>query len=88
MFLEHSSNKPTWAIVVCVVAVCANVSFFSIWLGPITWVYTSEIFPMRLRAHVSSLAMSVNRLVNGVIAMTFLMISNKTTFGGMFLVLS
>ncbi|PWA83156.1 major facilitator, sugar transporter-like, Major facilitator superfamily domain protein [Artemisia annua] len=88
MFLEHSSDKPTWAIVVCVIAVCADVSFFSIGLGPITWVYTSEIFPMRLRAQGSSLAVSVNRLVSGVIAMTFLTISNKITFGGMFLVLS
>ncbi|KAC9553686.1 hypothetical protein E3N88_45644 [Mikania micrantha] len=64
-FLEHSSHKPTWAIALCVVAVCADVSFFSIGLGPITWVYTSEIFPMRLRAQGSSLAVSVNRLVSG-----------------------
>ena len=35
MFLEHSSYKPTSAIVVCVVAVCANVSFFSIELWPL-----------------------------------------------------
>ncbi|KAI3814550.1 hypothetical protein L1987_14190 [Smallanthus sonchifolius] len=87
-FLEHSSHKPTWAIALCVVAVCADVSFFSIGLGPITWVYTSEIFPMRLRAQGSSLAVSVNRLVSGVVSMTFLTISSKITFGGMFFVLS
>ncbi|KAL8223370.1 hypothetical protein R6Q57_018845 [Mikania cordata] len=87
-FLEHSSHKPTWAIALCVVAVCADMSFFSIGLGPITWVYTSEIFPMRLRAQGSSLAVSVNRLVSGVVSMTFLTISSKITFGGMFFVLS
>ncbi|KAI3524608.1 hypothetical protein L1887_03267 [Cichorium endivia] len=87
-FLEHSTHKPTWAIALCVVAVCADVSFFSIGLGPITWVYTSEIFPMRLRAQGSSLAVSVNRLVSGVVSMTFLTISNEITFGGMFLLLS
>ncbi|KAI3711617.1 hypothetical protein L1987_70156 [Smallanthus sonchifolius] len=87
-FLEHSSHKPTWAIALCVVAVCADVSFFSIGLGPITWVYTSEIYPMRLRAQGSSLAVSVNRLVSGVVSMTFLTISSKITFGGMFFVLS
>ncbi|KAK1413902.1 hypothetical protein QVD17_29639 [Tagetes erecta] len=87
-FLEHSNHKPTWAIALCVVAVCADVSFFSIGLGPITWVYTSEIFPMRLRAQGSSLAVSVNRLVSGVVSMTFLTISSKITFGGMFFVLS
>ncbi|KAI3714623.1 hypothetical protein L6452_21581 [Arctium lappa] len=87
-FLEHLDHKPTWAIGLCVVAVCADVSFFSIGLGPITWVYTSEIFPMRLRAQGSSLAVSVNRLVSGVVSMTFLTISNKITFGGMFFMLS
>ncbi|KVH93903.1 polyol transporter 5-like [Cynara cardunculus var. scolymus] len=87
-FLEHLNHKPTWAIGLCVVAVCADVSFFSIGLGPITWVYTSEIFPMRLRAQGSSLAVSVNRLVSGIVSMTFLTISNKITFGGMFFMLS
>ncbi|XP_052199247.1 polyol transporter 5-like [Diospyros lotus] len=87
-FLEHSNSKPLWAIILCVVAVCADVSFFSIGLGPITWVYSSEIFPMRLRAQGSSLAVSVNRLVSGAVAMSFLSISRKISFGGMFFVLS
>ncbi|KAK3034343.1 hypothetical protein RJ639_032241, partial [Escallonia herrerae] len=37
---------------------------------------------MRLRAQGSSLAVSVNRLVSGVVAMTFLSISKKISFGG------
>ncbi|KAH7511913.1 hypothetical protein FEM48_Zijuj12G0033600 [Ziziphus jujuba var. spinosa] len=86
-FLEHSSSKPTWAIVLCIVAVCADVSFFSIGLGPITWVYSSEVFPIRMRAQGTALAISVNRLVSGVVSMTFLSISKKITFGGMFFVL-
>ncbi|KAF8388986.1 hypothetical protein HHK36_025670 [Tetracentron sinense] len=87
-FLENSASKPAWAIGLCVVAVCADVSFFSIGLGPITWVYTSEIFPIRLRAQGSALAVSVNRLVSGTVAMTFLTISAKISFGGMFFVLA
>lgn len=86
--LEGSTRKPVWAVVLCIVAVCADVSFFSIGLGPITWVYSSEIFPMRLRAQGSSIAISVNRLVSGVVSMTFLTISKKITFGGMFFVLA
>lgn len=43
---------------------------------------------MRLRAQGSSLAISVNRLMSGVVAMTFLTISKKITFGGMFFVLA
>ncbi|KAK6151781.1 hypothetical protein DH2020_014416 [Rehmannia glutinosa] len=85
-FLEHREHKPIWAIALCVVTVCADVSFFSIGLGPITWVYSSEIFPMRLRAQGSSLAVSVNRLVSGIVAMSFLSISNKISFGGTFFV--
>ncbi|KAL3535753.1 hypothetical protein ACH5RR_004214 [Cinchona calisaya] len=88
MYLHHSHKKPLWAIALCVLAVCSDVSFFSIGLGPITWVYSSEIFPLRLRAQGTSLAVSVNRLVSGVVSMTFLSISKKITFGGMFLVLS
>ncbi|XP_039051056.1 polyol transporter 5-like isoform X2 [Hibiscus syriacus] len=87
-FLQHSETKPMWAIIVCVVAVCADVSFFSMGLGPITWVYSSEIFPLRLRAQGTGLAISVNRLVSGVMSMTFLTISEKITFGGIFFVLS
>lgn len=87
-YLELSDEKPVWAIAVCVVAVCADVSFFSIGLGPVTWVYSSEIFPMRLRAQGSSLAISVNRVVSGIVAMTFLSISEAITFGGMFFILA
>ncbi|TYJ29413.1 hypothetical protein E1A91_A06G068000v1 [Gossypium mustelinum] len=87
-FLQHSETKPLWAIIVCIIAVCADVSFFSIGLGPIAWVYSSEIFPLRLRAQGTGLAISVNRLVSGVMSMTFLTISEKITFGGMFFVLS
>ncbi|KAM7519296.1 hypothetical protein LguiB_018258 [Lonicera macranthoides] len=86
MYLEKLGNgeRPLWAIALCVVALCADVSFFSIGLGPITWVYSSEIFPMRLRAQGSSLAVSVNRVVSGAVAMSFLSIAHKITYGGMF----
>ncbi|XP_031109735.1 polyol transporter 5-like [Ipomoea triloba] len=87
-YLLHAHHKPIWAIGLCVLAVCADVSFFSIGLGPITWVYSAEIFPLRLRAQGSALAVSVNRLVSGVVSATFLSISKKITFGGMFFVLS
>lgn len=86
--LHNSDEKPMWAIALCVVAVCAAVSFFSIGLGPTTWVYSSEIFPMRLRAQGTSLAISVNRLISGVVSMSFLSISEEITFGGMFFVLA
>ncbi|KAI3992538.1 hypothetical protein MKX01_022629 [Papaver californicum] len=70
MYLAGATTKPVWAIALCVVAVCADVSFFSIGLGPITWVYSSKIFPNRLRAQGTSIAVSVNRLVSGAVSMT------------------
>lgn len=85
-FLEHSSNKPSWAIALHIVAVCTDVSFFSVGLGPITWVYSSEIFPTAMRAQGTSLAVAVNRLVSGAVSMSFLSISREITFGGMFFV--
>ncbi|XP_031258394.1 probable polyol transporter 6 [Pistacia vera] len=86
--LENSTDKPLWAIVMSIIAVCADVSFFSIGLGPITWVYSTEIFPSKIRAQASGLAISVNRLVSGAVAMSFLSISEAISFGGMFFVLS
>lgn len=88
MFLEQSAERPTWAIIVSVIAVCFDVSFFSIGLGPITWVYSSEVFPLMLRAQGTSLAVSVNRLVSGLVSMTFLSVSKKITFAGMFFLLA
>lgn len=87
-FMEMGRSRPTWAVVLSIVALCGDVALFSIGLGPITWVYSSEIFPNRMRAQGSSLAISVNRLVSGVVSMTFLSVSKEITFGGMFLVLS
>ncbi|XP_023515881.1 probable polyol transporter 6 [Cucurbita pepo subsp. pepo] len=86
--MEMGKGRPTWAVVLSIVALCGDVALFSIGLGPIAWVYSSEIFPNRMRAQGSSLAVSVNRLVSGVVSMTFLSISKEITFGGMFMVLS
>ncbi|KAL5975896.1 hypothetical protein ACLOJK_020224 [Asimina triloba] len=81
-----AEEKPTWALTLCVVAVCADVSFFSIGLGPITWVYSSEIFPTRLRAQGSSIAVGVNRIVSGVVTMTFLSLAREISFGYVFFI--
>ncbi|KAL1164489.1 hypothetical protein V6Z11_A06G073700 [Gossypium hirsutum] len=48
-------------------------------------VYSSEIFPIRLRGQGSSLAILVNRIVSGIVSIAFLSISNKITFERMFL---
>ncbi|KAL5699453.1 hypothetical protein ACHQM5_030353 [Ranunculus cassubicifolius] len=85
-FLASSVEKPKWAIGLSIVAVCTDVSFFSIGLGPVTWLYSSEIFPMRLRAQGSSIAITVNRLVSGLVTIFFPAVSRKITFAGSFFI--
>ncbi|CAD6204219.1 unnamed protein product [Miscanthus lutarioriparius] len=73
-----------WAIGVCIASILGVVAFFSIGLGPITWVYSSEIFPLHLRALGCALGVGVNRVTSGVISMTFLSLSKGITIGGSF----
>lgn len=82
--IDHSSEKVMWAIVLCIAMVLANVAFFSIGLGPITWVYTSEIFPLKLRAQGASMAVAANRVTSGVISMSFISLYKGITIGGAF----
>ncbi|KAL1200850.1 putative polyol transporter 1 [Cardamine amara subsp. amara] len=74
-----------WAISLSVTTVMTFVATFSIGAGPVTWVYCSEIFPVRLRAQGASLGVMLNRLMSGIIGMTFLSLSKGLTIGGAFL---
>ncbi|KAJ4825874.1 hypothetical protein Tsubulata_024323 [Turnera subulata] len=42
--------------------VCANVAFFSVGIGPVCWVLTSEIFPLRLRAQARAVGKSLEQI--------------------------
>ncbi|GKV19746.1 hypothetical protein SLEP1_g29970 [Rubroshorea leprosula] len=82
--IDHSQKKLTWAVVLCILMVLSNVASFSIGMGPITWVYSSEIFPLRLRAQGASIGVAVNRVISGVISMTFISLYKAITIGGVF----
>ncbi|KAK8626975.1 hypothetical protein V6N13_134604 [Hibiscus sabdariffa] len=82
--IDHSGEKVTWAIVLCITMVLAYVAMFSIGMGPITWVYSSEIFPLRLRAQGASIAVAINRVTSGVISMTFISLYEAISIGGAF----
>ncbi|CAI9104483.1 OLC1v1003164C1 [Oldenlandia corymbosa var. corymbosa] len=81
---QHPDHKIKWAIVWSILMVLAYVAFFSIGMGPITWVYSSEIFPLRLRAQGCSMGVATNRVVSGVVSMTFISLYNGITIGGAF----
>lgn len=50
----------------------AYISFFAIGLGPVTWVFLAEIYPLELRGRAMSIAMFINWLSNYLISLTFL----------------
>ncbi|KAL3533825.1 hypothetical protein ACH5RR_007346 [Cinchona calisaya] len=59
---------------------------FSIGIGPIAWVYSSEVFPMRLRAQGCSMAAAVNIFTGGIVLLSFqlLLLFNRIDLGGVF----
>ncbi|KAJ3697524.1 hypothetical protein LUZ61_001229 [Rhynchospora tenuis] len=70
----HFLTAPTWIVAVCIMAVLSYVGFFSAGLGPVTMAYSSETIPLKLRAQGMGLAIAMNRVVCGVVAMTFISI--------------
>ncbi|XP_052198242.1 putative polyol transporter 1 isoform X2 [Diospyros lotus] len=84
MIIDHTEQRLTWAIALAILATLSFVACFSIGMGPIAWVYSSEIFPLRLRAQGTSMGTGMNRLISGTISMTFLSLSKAMTIGGAF----
>ncbi|GKE30907.1 polyol transporter 5-like protein [Tanacetum coccineum] len=82
--IDHADHKIEWAIALCIATILSFVAFFAIGIGPITWVYSSEIFPLRLRAQGCSMGVATNRIVSGVIGMTFISLYNTITIAGAF----
>ncbi|KAA0036530.1 polyol transporter 5-like [Cucumis melo var. makuwa] len=80
--MNHHSNK--WDMGLCITSILIDVAFFSIGIGPITWVYGSEILPTKLRAQGLSAGVIVNRVTAGVVTMTFISLSKAITIGGVF----
>ncbi|XP_028789641.1 polyol transporter 5-like [Neltuma alba] len=82
--IGRSDTKVMWAVGLSITAVLTSVATFSIGAGPITWVYSTEILPLRLRAQGAAMGVVVNRIMSGVISMTFLSLSKAMTIGGAF----
>ncbi|KAJ7978385.1 Polyol transporter like [Quillaja saponaria] len=82
--IDHSHRKLMWAVGLSTASLLAFVASFSIGAGPIAWVYSTEIFPLRLRAQGASMGVVVNRATSGVISMTFISLYKAITIGGAF----
>jgi hypothetical protein len=65
IWLIDGHDSVTRAVIVCsYLFVCS----FAITMGPVSWTYPSEIFPMRVRAKAVSLATASNWLFNFALA--------------------
>ncbi|KAJ6800881.1 putative polyol transporter 5 [Iris pallida] len=81
---HHPDERLRWAIALCTVSILLYVAFFSMGPGPVTWVYTSEIFPLRLRAQGASIGVAVNRVTSSALTMSFMALYKRITIGGCF----
>ncbi|TYG80532.1 hypothetical protein ES288_D02G223700v1 [Gossypium darwinii] len=81
-------GKGQLGIAMALLCVCGNVAFFSVGMGPVCWILTSEIFPLRLRAQASALGAVGNRVCSGFVAMSFLSLARTITVGGTFFLFS
>nr|GMD39777.1 polyol transporter 5-like [Ipomoea batatas] len=86
--IDHTAEKLPWAIAWCIIMSLLCVAFFSIGLGPIPWVYCSEVFPLRLRAQGCAIGVAVNRAVSGSLLMSFISLYKAITIGGAFFMYS
>ncbi|XP_074564468.1 putative polyol transporter 6 [Curcuma longa] len=82
--LERAEERVVWVEVLCAVFVLLFVSLFSSGLGPVTWVYASEIFPLRLREQDVSFGVAINRLMNSAVSMSFISLHKAITVVGAF----
>ncbi|KAG4987901.1 hypothetical protein AAZX31_11G064300 [Glycine max] len=82
--VENSKEKQLWAMGFTIVFTYIFVAFVAIGIGPVTWVYSSEIFPLRLRAQGLAIGVTVNRIANVVVVTSFISIYKKITLGGTF----
>ncbi|KAL6509086.1 Polyol transporter 5 [Orobanche gracilis] len=85
---HYGADRFQWVVVLCVLATYSSVAFFSMGMGPIAWVYSSEIFPLKLRAQGCGMGVALNRATSGVILMTFISLYNAITIGGAFYLFS
>ncbi|GER57162.1 sugar transporter [Striga asiatica] len=85
---RYGTHNLQWVVVICVLMTYTSVAFFSMGMGPIAWVYSSEIFPIQLRAQGCGVGVAINRATSGVLLMSFISLYKAITIGGTFFLFS
>ncbi|TVU50048.1 hypothetical protein EJB05_01402 [Eragrostis curvula] len=85
LFAAFAGAKDDVAVAaVSLAALLAFVVSFSVGYGPLSWVYSAEILPLRLRGQGAGLSTAMNRLMSGVVTMTFISLYQAITMAGAF----
>lgn len=79
--LPELSSGLKIATVICIMFYIAS---FAISLGPIFWLMIAEIYPLNIRGRAMSIATLANWGFNGIVAATFLTLTDKLGKGGAF----
>ncbi|GMT44424.1 MAG: MFS transporter [bacterium] len=81
VFAFHASlgDMGKW---LAIVFVWIYIAFFAISLGPLGWLFISEVFPLRVRGVGSSIGSLSNWFFNGLVAFTFFKIVKLFTASG------
>ncbi|KAK7406664.1 hypothetical protein VNO78_08293 [Psophocarpus tetragonolobus] len=82
--LEHFTEKVVWAMSLTIIVTYLLVAFMTVGIGPVTWVYSAEIFPLRFRAQGLAVSVVVNRVTNVIVVTSFISIYKAITMGGIF----
>ncbi|KAH1157899.1 hypothetical protein GYH30_030234 [Glycine max] len=83
--VERSTEKVVWAISFTIIVTYLVVAFMTIGIGPVTWVYSTEIFPLRFRAQGLGVSVAVNRITNVIVVTSFISVDKAITMGGVFI---
>eukprot|EP00903_Cladosiphon_okamuranus_P008516 g8180.t1 len=79
--ISFSASGPAW---MTLSGLCLFMWSFSLGMGALTFLVAAEIFPLRYRGRGVSLAVCVNRLTSGLVALAFPLLEQGFTAGGTF----
>lgn len=71
-----------------IIGLCLYFAFFSLGIGPGSWLVPSEVFALAIRAKAMSVATFMNRAAATLMSTTFLSTANAIGYGGFFLLLA
>jgi len=71
-----------------IVGLALYLSFFSVGMGPGSWLIPAEVFSLGIRAKAMSIATFLNRTTATIISSSFLSLADSISYGGFFILLA